>query len=158
MSTKSPEKAPIDLHSACSPGHPAVIAWMNWQRLSYRINRLVDARMREFGINQAQLMVLLKIGHDEGLTQQQLSTSLGLTRANVSQMLDRLQEAELIERIPSGRAYALHLTPASQDLLALALPLQEEVISSQFETLSASEQMVLGNLMSRLNQGCPDNE
>ncbi len=129
---------------------------MNWQRVSSRINRLVDAKMRELGINQAQLMVLLKIGHDEGLTQQQLSTSLGLTRANVSQLLDRLQDAGLVERIPSGRAYALHLTPASQDLLARAVPLQEAVISSQFATLSPNEQLDLGTLMSRLNAGCPE--
>lgn len=128
---------------------------MNWQRVSSRINRLVDAQLRELGLNQAQLMVLLRIGVDEGLTQQDLSASLGLTRANVSQMLDRLQDAGLIERQPSGRAYALHLTPASHELLAQALPIQECVIASQFATLSAQEQSELGSLMSRLNDGFP---
>jgi DNA-binding MarR family transcriptional regulator len=158
MSTVSAAKAPFDPHSACQPNHPAVMAWMNWQRVSSRINRLVDAKMRELGINQAQLMVLLSIGVDEGLTQQQLSDSLGLTRANVSQLLDRMQDAGLIERLPSGRAYALHLTPASHELLARALPAQEAVIASQFETLSAAEQAELGSLMSRLNKGCCSNE
>lgn len=112
--------------------------------------------MRELGINQAQLMVLLRIGVDEGLTQQQLSESLGLTRANVSQMLDRLQEAGLIERTPRGRAYSLSLTPASHDLLARAVPLQEDVIASQFAALSPSEQTELGALTKRLNDCFPE--
>jgi DNA-binding MarR family transcriptional regulator len=156
MSTAPPARAPFDPHTACSPHHPAVIAWMNWQRVSSRIGRQIDARMRELGINQAQLMVLLRIGVDEGLTQQQLSESLGLTRANVSQMLDRLQEAGLIERNPRGRAYSLNLTPASHDLLTRALPLQEEVIASQFAALSATEQVELGALMKRLNDCYPE--
>jgi DNA-binding MarR family transcriptional regulator len=127
---------------------------MNWQRFSSRITRLIDANLRELGINQAQLMVLVKIGQDEGLTQQQLATSLGLTRANVSQLLDRMQEAGLISRTPSGRAYALHLTPSAHDVLARALPAQEAIIGDQFATLSPQEQSELSTLMSRLNSAC----
>lgn len=133
-----------------------MIAWMNWQRFSSRIDRLIDANLRELGVNQAQLMVLLKIGQDEGLTQQRLATSLGLTRANVSQLLDRLQDAGLISRVPSGRAYALHLTTDAYELLARALPAQEDVIASQFATLSPTEQAELGMLMCRLNAACSE--
>lgn len=154
MSTSTKTTAPFDPGTACQPNHPAMIAWMNWQRFSSRIARLIDAQLRELGVNQAQLMVLLKIGQDEGLTQQQLATSLGLTRANVSQLLDRLQEAGLISRVPIGRAYALHLTPDASDLLSRALPAQEDVIASQFAALSPEEQIEMGKLMSRLNAAC----
>jgi len=123
---------------------------MQLQRFSSRIDRLLGATLREHGINPAQFTVLLTIGANEGLTQQQLADAIGLTRANVSQLLDRLQEARMIERIPQGRAYALHLTDASRALLAATIPQQEQVIIDQFSSLSADSQRELSRIMAAL--------
>lgn len=141
--------------SLCRPGHPAVIAWRRLQRFSARIDRLLDATLRDHGINRAQFDVLLTIGANEGLTQQQLSQSIGLTRANVSQLLDRLQTAGLVERIPQGRAYALRLTSNGLTLLEITIPLLDQVIIEQFSALSSSDQTMLHTMVEQLDR-CED--
>lgn len=141
--------------SLCRPGHPAVIAWRRLQRFSARIDRLLDATLRDHGINRAQFDVLLTIGANEGLTQQQLSQSIGLTRANVSQLLDRLQTAGLVERIPQGRAYALRLTSNGLTLLEITIPLLDQVIIEQFSALSSGDQTMLHTMVEQLDR-CED--
>jgi DNA-binding MarR family transcriptional regulator len=140
-----------DTAHLCRPGHPAVIAWRRLQRFSARIDRLLDATLRDHGINRAQFDVLLTIGANEGLTQQQLAESIGLTRANVSQLLDRLQNAGLIERIPRGRAYALRLTNNGRELLEVTIPLLDQAIIEQFSALSDSDQTRLHTLLEQLD-------
>lgn len=140
-----------DTASICRPAHPAVIAWRRLQRFSARIDRLLDATLRDHGINRAQFDVLLTIGANEGLTQQQLAQSIGLTRANVSQLLDRLQTAGLVERIPQGRAYALRLTSDGRALLEITIPLLDQVIIEQFSALSAVDQTSLHTLVEQLD-------
>lgn len=140
-----------DTANLCRPGHPAVIAWRRLQRFSARIDRLLDATLRDHGINRAQFDVLLTIGANEGLTQQQLAGSIGLTRANVSQLLDRLQNSGLIERIPHGRAYALRLTDNGRELLEVTIPLLDQAIIEQFSALSDRDQTRLHTLLEQLD-------
>jgi DNA-binding MarR family transcriptional regulator len=53
----------------------------------------------------------------EGRTQPELADRLGLTRANVSQVLDRLEAAGPVRRVPDARAYALPLADGSRQRL-----------------------------------------
>jgi DNA-binding MarR family transcriptional regulator len=141
-----------ELRPMCHPTNPAVVAWLALERLAARTERLLGASLRRHGLNHAQLALLLIIGAQEGLTQQDLAERVGLTKANVSQLLDRLQDAGLVRRVPTGRAYALHLTDASRSLLALVIPEQEALIAAQFANLSSSEQEQFQGLVARL--GC----
>jgi DNA-binding MarR family transcriptional regulator len=138
------------LQRLCQPSHPAVVAWLGWQRLAARTERLLDGALRRHGLNRGQLALLLTIGAAEGLTQQELADRLNLTKANVSQLLDRLEAAGLVRRVPKARAYALHLTDQSRTLMAIVVPEQERLIAAQFATLSAEEQEHLRELVSRL--------
>jgi DNA-binding MarR family transcriptional regulator len=139
----------------CQPTHPAVVAWLGLERLAARTERLLGAALRRHGLNHGQLALLIIIGGAEGLTQQDLADRVGLTKANVSQLLDRLEAARLVRRVPVGRAYALHLTEQSWDLLAKVIPEQEQLIVAQFANLSPQEQEQFQALVSRL--GCqPD--
>ncbi len=135
---------------ACLPSHPAVIAWVKLQRLSARTERRLDAGLRRHGLNRAQLAALLRIGASEGLTQQDLADALGLTKANVSQLLFRLEASGLVRRDPIARAYALHLTDESRALLAEVVPEQNAIISAVFANLSAAEQEQFRLLVDRL--------
>jgi DNA-binding MarR family transcriptional regulator len=98
------------------------------------------AELRQNGLNHGQFALLLGIGAAEGLTQQELAYRLSLTKANVSQMLDKLEAAELVRRVPDARAYAHHLTERSRQLLGIVIPAQEQVIIEQFSGLSSEEQ------------------
>jgi DNA-binding MarR family transcriptional regulator len=142
-----------DLRSICHPTHPAVVAWVGVGRLAARTERLLGAALRRHGLNRGQLAILLTIGAAEGLTQQELADRLGLTKANVSQLLDRLQASGLVRRVPAARAYALHLTDASRELLGAVVPEQERLIIAQFADLSRGEQRQFCDLIERLAPG-----
>lgn len=134
----------------CRPNSPPVRIWHALERLMAQTDRLLGAQLREHGLTRAQLSFLLQIGAREGLTQQELAAELGLTKANVSQILDRLEGAGLVVRVPSARAYALHLTDASRSLLGAVMPEQVRLINGQFAGLSPAEQGQLQELIGRM--------
>jgi DNA-binding MarR family transcriptional regulator len=130
--------------------HPAVAAWYDMQRLSARIERLLTAALRESGFGHSHFAMLMTIAANGGLTQQELADRLGLTKANVSHALDRLEEAGLVQRVPEARAYALHLTDAGTEFLAKVLPEQQQLIIDEFSDLAPSETELLQGLMARV--------
>lgn len=139
-----------ELGPLCRPTNPAIVAWLALERLAARTERMLGAALRRYGLNHAQLALLLVIGAEEGLTQQDLADRVGLTKANVSQLLDRLEAAALVRRVPAGRAYALHLNDDSRALLARVIPEQEALIAAQFANLSTAEQAQFQSLVVRL--------
>ena len=142
-----------DAPGICHPSHPAVRTWIDLQHFSARVQRLLSASLRRHGLNYGLFGVLMVTGAAEGLTQQDLADRLGLTKANVSQLLDRLEAASLVRRVPDGRAYSLYLTDASRSLMADVIPEQEELIASQFAALSPAEQLFLQGLIGRITHG-----
>jgi DNA-binding MarR family transcriptional regulator len=67
--------------------------------------------------------VLVVAGANRGLSQAELSATLGIERARLVRLLHRLEERGLIQRLPSsadGRRHALQLTPQGRALLARA--------------------------------------
>jgi DNA-binding MarR family transcriptional regulator len=123
---------------------------MDMQRISARIERVLTSALKEVGLSHSQFSMLLTIGSDEGLTQQELAARLSLTKANVSQLLDRLEAAGYVERVPEARAYSLRLTNTSRVLLQETIPAHQQLIAAEFAELSDSEQMVLQGLVGRL--------
>ena len=74
-------------------------------------------------IRPAQYSVLVVIGANPGLSQSSLAQHLGIERARLVRMLDRLDRRGLTLRLPSDRdrrSHALHLTRDGQKLLKQA--------------------------------------
>ena len=79
--------------------------------------------LAEIQISPAQFSVLAVIHANEGLSQVELGNALGIERARLVRLLNRLQRRGLLERLPSngdGRRHALRLTPAGQATLKQA--------------------------------------
>ena len=71
-------------------------------------------------IRPAQYSVLVIIGANPGLSQSELADTLGIERARLVHMLDRLEKRGLTERLPSPtdrRTHALQLTRDGQKML-----------------------------------------
>lgn len=146
---------PCPLTRACRPTHPAVAAWVHLRSVAARTERRLEAALRRHGLNRAQFAALLHIGAGEGLTQQDLADGLGLTKANMSQLLFRLEAAGLVKRVSASRAYALHLTDDSRALLAAVIPEQEAIVAALFADLAPTEQEQFKALVERLGPaGC----
>jgi DNA-binding MarR family transcriptional regulator len=131
-------------------GHPAATAWIGMVRLVQRTEQLLAANLRRHRLNPGQLDILVRAGAAEGLTQQELAERLCHSKANVSQMLDKLEAAGLVRRVPEGRAYAIHLTDEGRQALGAAVPALEGVIADQFAVLTVDEQRELIRLMAKL--------
>ena len=83
-------------------------------------------------IRPAQYSVLVVIGANAGLSQSDIADTLGIERARMARMLDRLEKRGLTRRLPSPRdrrSHALQLTAEGQKVLkrAKALAAEHEV-------------------------------
>jgi len=130
-----------------------VRAMLGMIRLVQNAERLISAQLREHRLNAGQFDLLINVAGVEGLTQQELATRLCHSKANVSQLLDKMEGTGLVRRIPQGRAYGLYLTDTGRELLDQLLPEHERLIAEQFVRLTPEERATLFQLIGKLDAG-----
>ena len=130
-----------------------VRAFLAMARLVQETERRLSAHLREHRLNAGQLDLLINVGGAEGLTQQELADRLCHSKANISQLLDKMEGSGLVRRLPQGRAYGLYLTDAGRDLLGRLLPEHERLIDEQFVGLTHAERGELFRLIGKLDPG-----
>lgn len=126
------------------------MAFWAMQHVAARTERALGAALRERDLSLGQFAALITVAENQGLTQQELAARLGLGKANVSQVLDRLEAAGFVQRCPAARAYALHATEAGEHLLAQVVPVLDSLLDQEFSALSGDEQLQLQQLLGRL--------
>jgi DNA-binding MarR family transcriptional regulator len=131
---------------------PALSAWIRIARVFQKVDRASSEQLRSWGLSVAQFDVLTHVGIARGLTQQELADRLLVTKGNICQLLDRMEQNNLLERRQEGRANHLFLTEAGQRLFAAVVPAHEEVIVKQFAALSRPEQFQLLALVRKLDR------
>lgn len=129
-----------------------VLAWIRLSRVYNRIGRATTETMRAWNLSGAQFDVIAQLGQAEGITQQELAERLLVTKGNICQLLDRLEQASLIERRRDGRANHLHLTYEGRALYETIVPAEEALLASQFAGLESCEQRQLLALLRKLDQ------
>jgi DNA-binding MarR family transcriptional regulator len=132
----------------------AVVAWMRLARVYQKIDRRSAEAFRAAGLSTAQFDVLAQVGAREGCTQQELADRLLVTKGNVSQLIDKMEERGWIERRPDGRGRGnlLFLTAEGERLRGIAVPEQECRITGLFRGLSATERDQLSQLLRKLDR------
>lgn len=125
--------------------------------ISRLARRAFDARAREIGVTRPQWQVLVMLTRHEGVNQGGLAELLDVEPITVCRMVDRLQEADLVERRPDPadrRSWRLHLTGKAVALLAQLQPLGEQLEAEAFEGISSEEReavlVTLGRLRNNL--------
>jgi DNA-binding MarR family transcriptional regulator len=108
---------------------------------------------KDSGLTSPQLFVLQEISAHDGLMVKDIATSINLSSATVTNILDRLEARELVVRERSTvdkRKVGLHLTELGIKALENApKPLQEHFID-RFEKLEEWEQTQLVATMQRI--------
>lgn len=72
-------------------------------------------------LRPADYAVLSVVDANPGLSQMALANALGIERAHLVRLLDRLEGRVFLDRIPSasdGRSHSLHLTDQGREILA----------------------------------------
>ena len=129
----------------------AVLVWMRLARVFQKVDRASAEHLRAWGLSLAQFDVIAQVGSAEGITQQELADKLLVTKGNICQLLDRLEQHGLIRRHQQGRVNHLFLTEASRHLYAEAVPAQEAFIAERFSALTTEEQAQLLGILRKLD-------
>jgi MarR family transcriptional regulator, organic hydroperoxide resistance regulator len=111
----------------------SVRVWFRLIRLEARMQSAVGERLREVGVSIPQCDVLTTLTEKEGVSQQELAKRLYVTKGNISGLIDRLAEADLVERRPTAndrRQHAIHLTDAGRAMADKAIAVQRRWIAA----------------------------
>ncbi len=136
----------------------SVTLWLRFARVFHRIDRRLIAQLRGRDLSLAQFDVLAHVSADEGLTQQELADRLLVTKGNVCQLLDRMEQSGLLVRKQDGRANRVYLTDAGRRLVRDALPEHEALVASLFSALTDEERSHLRVLLRTLDHSLRGDE
>ena len=121
--------------------------------ISRLARRSFDARAREIAVTRPQWQVLVVLNRHEGVNQGGLAELLDVEPITVCRMVDRLQEADLVERRPDPadrRSWRLFLTVKAAELLAQLQPLGEQLEVEAFAGFSSEERVMVIAMLERV--------
>lgn len=102
-------------------------------QVSRLLRRAFDEGARTLGVTRPQWQLLTILDGNEGINQGGLAELLEVEPITLGRMIDRLQESGMVERRPDPadrRAWRLHLTDKSRDLLEQLQPLAYKVVEA----------------------------
>jgi DNA-binding MarR family transcriptional regulator len=110
--------------------------------LGRQLDRLIEKRLAERGLNRTQVMVLVALSRKPGLKALELCPHARVEPANVTRTLQTLERLDLLERRShptDGRASLFYLTTSGQEA-ARSLAVEMETLSSDlFRSMSQEE-------------------
>jgi DNA-binding MarR family transcriptional regulator len=130
----------------------AVRVWRRLVRIAQKIAIAGSNLIETHGLSGAQFEVLAHIASEEGMSQQTLAEALAVTKGNVSQLIAKLEQERLIERLAEGRTNHLYLTERGRSLINTVSPLHDSYISEKLSVLSEDELGTLYRLLRKLDQ------
>lgn len=109
---------------------------------AHALRRAFDRRAATLGVTRAQWKVLFRLSRTPGLRQIELADILDVEPITLSRIIDRLQEAGLVERQADPtdrRAWQLTVTKKALPLIGKLRTLAEELMAEAFAGLTESE-------------------
>lgn len=128
------------------------------------LRRRFEQKSREakLPLSRSQCTVLFYLAEDEGMSQATLAQLLDIEPIALVHLIDRLAEAELVERRlnpKDRRAWMLYLTPAAQPVLEqiyrLGAAVREEALSGLPESRREALVATLQHLKTNLSRKSP---
>jgi DNA-binding MarR family transcriptional regulator len=142
-----------------SVNHEALLSLV---RTSSLMQKLSDRFFSRFGLTDVQfnILMILKQYGSEGLSQQQLSEHLIVTKSNVVGLIDRLERGDYVRRVshPSDRRFnQIVLTAKGQKLEAKVEKSYFQEVDKMMNVLSTTEKRSVVKAMESIRQYIIDN-
>lgn len=102
---------------------------------AHALRKAFDRRAVGLGVTRAQWKVLFRLDRRPGLRQIELADMLDIEPITLSRIVDRLEEAGLVERRPDPadrRAWRLHVTAQAQPLIAKLKGIADDMVAEAF--------------------------
>lgn len=125
------------------------------------MRREFDCRARRIGVTRSQWRTLVIVSRNEGCNQGMLADRMEVEPISVARMIDRLEEAGLLERRrdPSDRrAWRIYLTPAAQPLLEQLRKIGEELHEDAMHGLTGTQRTDLEAMIARIRDNLQNDE
>jgi DNA-binding MarR family transcriptional regulator len=122
-------------------------------QVSRLLRRSFDERARSMGATRPQWQVLSLLDRYPGINQGGLSDLLEVEPITTGRMIDRLQDAELVERRADPadrRAWRLHLTPKGEELLLTIRPMAVATLNEALEGIDEADRAQLMMMLDKM--------
>jgi DNA-binding MarR family transcriptional regulator len=120
---------------------------------AHALRRAFDRRAATLGVTRAQWKVLFRLSRTPGLRQVELADILDVEPITLSRIIDRLEEAGLVERLrdpDDRRAWRLEITTKAQPLIAKLRALAEELMDEAFAGLSEDDLALMRGKLAKI--------
>lgn len=109
---------------------------------AHALRKAFDRLAVGLGVTRAQWKVLFKLTRTPGLRQVELADMLDLEPITLCRIVDRLEEAGLVERtrdLEDRRAWRLHVTAGAQPLIEKLQAVGAELVAEAFSGIDPAE-------------------
>lgn len=135
-----------------------VTVGLRFLSLGHRLRRLVDDGMATSGLSLARVKVLQVLEARGAVRQSAIAQDLGQAARSVSQSVEALERAGLVERAADphdGRSKLVRLTPAGSEALSAGTIAGEQQLHRAFSTWEHEQLTELDRLLSALEADLP---
>jgi len=122
---------------------------------AHALRKAFDRRAVGMGVTRAQWKVLFRLQRQPGLRQIELADMLDIEPITLSRIVDRLEEARLVERVADPadrRAWRLHVTARAQPLIEKLRAVADEMISEAFAGIDTKDIAITRAVLTRVRE------
>ena len=122
---------------------------------AHALRKAFDRLAVGLGVTRAQWKVLFKLTRTPGLRQVELADMLDLEPITLCRIVDRLEDAGLVERVrdPSDRrAWRLQVTQNAQPLMEKLTAVGAELVDEAFAGIDPREIEIARNVLARVRE------
>ena|SRR5262245_32500113 len=122
---------------------------------AHAMRKAFDRRAIGLGVTRAQWKVLFRLTRQPGMRQIELADLLDIEPITLTRILDRLQEAGLVERTPDPsdrRAWRLHVTAKAQPLVVKLRAIADEMTAETFSGIDPGELETTRRVLERVRE------
>jgi DNA-binding MarR family transcriptional regulator len=109
---------------------------------AHALRKAFTRRAAALGVTGAQWKVLFKLSRKPGIRQVELADMLDIEPITLTRLLDRLQEAGLIERVADPadrRAWRLHVTAKAEPLVEKLRAIADDMTAEAFAGIDTKD-------------------
>ena len=122
---------------------------------AHALRKAFDRLAVGLGVTRAQWKVLFKLTRTPGLRQVELADMLDLEPITLCRIVDRLEEAGLVERVrdpADRRAWRLQVTEKAQPLMEKLTAVGAHLVDEAFAGIDSQEIEIARNVLARVRE------
>jgi len=122
---------------------------------AHSLRKAFDRLAVGLGVTRAQWKVLFKLTQSPGLRQVEVADMLDLEPITLCRIVDRLEEAGLVERVrdpADRRAWRLEVTQKAQPLMEKLTAVGAELVDEAFAGIDPQEIEITRNVLARVRE------